>query len=164
MTKNAQEMVAGWEEESSPFCWCSKAAGKQGVGGVQPMYEPLLMKTSRETVKNVPPKNTKICPKIPRIVSPSFTDAARHRRNRRNPATPDCWVITWIEIDTLPFLLLVPRSFSDVLFDAFVMCYLMHIKCLFSHPLMGALAYSSGSSWETGEGEGAYCFTISKIS
>ena len=55
-----------------------------------------------------------------------------------------------------------PRSFSDVLFDAFVMCYLMHIKCLFSHPLMGALAYSSGSSWETGEGEGAYCFTISK--
>ena len=62
VTKNAQEMVAGWEEESSPFCWCSKAAGKQGVGGVQPMYAPLLMKTSRETVKNVPPKNIQNMP------------------------------------------------------------------------------------------------------
>ena len=41
------------------------------------------------------------------------------------------------------------------------MCYLMHIKCLFSHPLMGALGYSWGSSWKTGEGEGLRCFTKS---
>ena len=41
------------------------------------------------------------------------------------------------------------------------MCYLMHIKCLFSHPLMGALGYSWGRSWETGEGEGLRCFTKS---
>ena len=45
--------------------------------------------------------------------------------------------------------------------DVFVMCYLMHIKCLFSHPLMGALGYSWGSSWKTGEGEGLRCFTKS---
>ena len=70
------------------------------------------------------------------------------------------WAIMW-HVTCIPPGSLFFRCVIWCVCDVFVMCYLMHIKCLFSHPLMGALGYSWGSFWETGEGEGLRCFTKS---
>ena len=138
----------------SPFCWCCREEGNMEEEECTQCTICAPARTRKNKDKNY-------------HIPPLFSDPASFfsfvKVNlQNNPTLSDHVDWKWYSsVTCIPPGSLFFRCVIWCVCDVFVMCYLMHIKCLFSHPLMGALGYSWGRSWETGEGEGLRCFTKS---
>ena len=121
---------------------------QHGRGGVHPMYNICTSQDDKKQRKN-------------NHIPPPFSDQASFFSfvSRWICKTIQLWAIMWTENDTLLWHVFpLPRSFSDVLFDAFVMYLWCVIWCTsnvyFPIPWWGHLAIPEGDPGRQGRGRG----------